>query len=379
MSDMITAEAAAFAWPVGGYAPGGYMCKCSTCGKTHMAEKRAWQCADCVIQRLHAQLADAKAAQAMVVERVAEIALEFEQCAAPDAIRALADMDGLALVQALRAERDELKQKLISPDPYEDTAHFDDHSVNRFAAVMKGKLASKRLQGRGGWQAPEVPNGYLSRLLREHVDKGDPVDVANLAMMIHQRGERIAPENEGATCKAIDKAEADRARLAAANAALQAQVARLVGLLKKSRPSVANMAYGWPEDDALVKEIDAALADTDGMALVQALRAERDEAKRLMEMRHREMLAADELMRKHQRRAEKAEADRDRLAAANAALEARLARLVEALASLDKAASEVSRLGAVTGSQWTRLNIASLKARAALAEVQADARREGGE
>ena len=39
-------------WPVGGYAPGLYMCKCSTCGKTHHADKRAWQCADCVIQRL---------------------------------------------------------------------------------------------------------------------------------------------------------------------------------------------------------------------------------------------------------------------------------------------------------------------------------------
>jgi hypothetical protein len=71
--------------------------------------------------------------------------------------------------------------------------------------------------------------------------------------------------------------------------------------------------------------------DTDGLALVQALRAERDEAKRLMQARHREMLAADDLMRKHQRRAEKAIADRDRLAAANAALEAKLARLVGAL------------------------------------------------
>jgi hypothetical protein len=85
---------------------------------------------------------------------------------------------------------------------------------------MKGKLAAKRLQGRGGWQEPDVENGYLSRLLREHVDKGDPVDVANLAMMIHQRGERIGPENEGATCGAIERAEAERddarAELAAA-------------------------------------------------------------------------------------------------------------------------------------------------------------------
>ena len=154
--------------------------------------------------------------------------------AAPDLARQLlATLDALAearAAQALvveRAERDALKKKLISPDPYEDTAHPDDHAVNRFAAVMKGKLAAKRLQGRGGWQEPEVPNGYLSRMLREHVDKGDPVDVANLAMLIHQRGERIAPQNEGASCKAIDDAIADRDRLAAANAVLEAKVAGL--------------------------------------------------------------------------------------------------------------------------------------------------------
>ena len=119
-------------------------------------------------------------------------------------LRALAPADGLAAVEALR------KEQTSSPNPYDDCAHFDDHAVNRFAVAMKGKLAAKRLQGRGGWQEPDVENGYLSRLLREHVDKGDPVDVANLAMMIHQRGERIGPENEGATCGAIERAEAER-------------------------------------------------------------------------------------------------------------------------------------------------------------------------
>lgn len=29
----------------------------------------------------------------------------------------------------------------------------------------------------------------LQKMLVEHVGKGDPVDVANFAMMIHQRGE----------------------------------------------------------------------------------------------------------------------------------------------------------------------------------------------
>ena len=59
-------------------------------------------------------------------------------------------------------------------------------------------------------------------------------------------------------------------------------------------------------------------------ALIREAEAERDEAQRLMQMRHREMLAADELMRKHQGRAVAAEAERDRLAAANAALEAQV-------------------------------------------------------
>ena len=40
---------------------------------------------------------------------------------------------------------------------------------------------------------------------------------------------------------------------------------------------------------------------------IEALVKERDEAKRLMQARHREMLAADGLMRKHQRRAERME------------------------------------------------------------------------
>ena len=71
-------------------------------------------------------------------------------------------------------------------------AHEDDLAVDRFAAVMKAKLAKKRDDGRGGWSGPECSEGSLSRMLRDHVVKGDPVDVANFAMMLHQRGERIA-------------------------------------------------------------------------------------------------------------------------------------------------------------------------------------------
>lgn len=121
------------------------------------------------------------------------------------------------------------------------------------------------------------------------------------------------------------------------------------------------------------------LAPDAGVKGLAALRAERDEAKRLMQLRHREMLAADDLMRKHQRRAETAEADRDRLAAANAALEAQVARLVGALNEID--ALDPEHL--IDGCSQAALRGLVLRmgeiARAALAEVQADARREGGE
>jgi hypothetical protein len=76
----------------------------------------------------------------------------------------------------------------------QNPAHFDNKSVYAFAYAMRVKLAAKRLEGRGGWQDTDTcSNDHLSRLLREHVEKGDPVDVGNFCMMIHQRGESIAP------------------------------------------------------------------------------------------------------------------------------------------------------------------------------------------
>lgn len=72
--------------------------------------------------------------------------------------------------------------------------HPDDEAVDRFAAKMKAKLARKRAEGRGGWDDKRYcSQELLSVLLRAHVAKGDPVDVANLAMMLHQRGESILP------------------------------------------------------------------------------------------------------------------------------------------------------------------------------------------
>lgn len=79
--------------------------------------------------------------------------------------------------------------------PFVRPRHTDDRHVEEFAAAMRDKLALKRAEGRGGWEDKDhCSNEHLSRLLHEHIAKGDPVDVANFAMMIHQRGERIGDD-----------------------------------------------------------------------------------------------------------------------------------------------------------------------------------------
>lgn len=67
--------------------------------------------------------------------------------------------------------------------------HTDDLAVDRFAEAMKDKLAKKRAEGRGGWE--DCPGEMLSKMLVDHVEKGDPVDVANFCMMLHQSNQRI--------------------------------------------------------------------------------------------------------------------------------------------------------------------------------------------
>lgn len=73
----------------------------------------------------------------------------------------------------------------------QEQPHPDDEAVDRFAAAMKAKLEKKRAEGRGGWEDKNQCSAeFLNRLLNEHVGKGDPVDVGNLAMMLWNRGER---------------------------------------------------------------------------------------------------------------------------------------------------------------------------------------------
>ena len=57
--------------------------------------------------------------------------------------------------------------------------------VSAFAREMKKKLREKMREGYHGWDDPDSFNPKaIMRALVDHVDKGDPVDVANVAAFL---------------------------------------------------------------------------------------------------------------------------------------------------------------------------------------------------
>lgn len=72
-------------------------------------------------------------------------------------------------------------ERLLSKMP-PDAAHADDTAISGFASALSAKMAEGREKGRNGWQTCPVPD--LWAMLQDHVEKGDPRDVALLAMMI---------------------------------------------------------------------------------------------------------------------------------------------------------------------------------------------------
>ncbi|MCW6058271.1 hypothetical protein [Pseudomonas fragariae (ex Marin et al. 2024)] len=77
------------------------------------------------------------------------------------------------------------------PFPAQVDQHPDNQAVDEFAAAMKTKLAKARANGRHGWSESWVQDKHLADLLVGHVPKGNAgnfEDIANFAMMLHQRG-----------------------------------------------------------------------------------------------------------------------------------------------------------------------------------------------
>lgn len=71
--------------------------------------------------------------------------------------------------------------------------HEDDGAIDQFAQVLKDKMRSNREKGRTTWRDPAYSAGEISRHLREHVDKGDPRDVAIYCMFLLAKAARIEP------------------------------------------------------------------------------------------------------------------------------------------------------------------------------------------
>lgn len=60
-----------------------------------------------------------------------------------------------------------------------------------FSTAMAQKLYDKYVQGYSGFDS--CTEAKLSAMLRDHVDKGDPVDVANFCCFLYANGQHIAP------------------------------------------------------------------------------------------------------------------------------------------------------------------------------------------
>ena len=64
--------------------------------------------------------------------------------------------------------------------------------VDEFSAEMKRKLIEKvDRDGYAGWDSEEWSVDEIERCLLEHVDKGDPVDVANFAAFMWNHDDEI--------------------------------------------------------------------------------------------------------------------------------------------------------------------------------------------
>lgn len=94
--------------------------------------------------------------------------------------------------QNLGTENQQLKDQ-VQAMQLERSTHVDDIGIDRFTNAMRVKMAYARAKGRSGWDDPAQCSGeHLATLLVEQLTKGNAgtfEDVANFAMMLHQRQE----------------------------------------------------------------------------------------------------------------------------------------------------------------------------------------------
>lgn len=84
--------------------------------------------------------------------------------------------------------------KEYAPMKYKTQDYIDDaeeHALEQchdeFCFELKSKLMKKRREGKQGWDNPQWDKEDILRQLREHIDKGDMLDVAAFAMFAWNR------------------------------------------------------------------------------------------------------------------------------------------------------------------------------------------------
>lgn len=186
-----------------GLASRGYEFACSCCNDTGAVARKRWN--------TRARLAAIQGGMGEVIEPCADLRaissevkrytrcgmsivedkkggwVEYSDYAALEAENARLAED-VKKWQAL-AQNVETLERITESAEARRAQHPDDVAVDHFAAAMKSKLAKSREKGRHGWQAASA--AHLSSLLYRHMYKADPLDVANLAMMLYQNGQAI--------------------------------------------------------------------------------------------------------------------------------------------------------------------------------------------
>lgn len=157
-------------------------------------------------------------------------------------------------------------------------AHPDDAAVDALAAVMKAKLAKQRAKGYGGWSdKAQCSQQRLSDMLRAHVDKGDPVDVANFCAFLVARSEGITAQDAPLPLLLRDIARDFGISVPQACAALKpwgdystnsAVTSEMAKKLREAFPTPAHPAEGVPAQanrDAVIQNLtNAGVLEHDG-------------------------------------------------------------------------------------------------------------------
>ncbi|AOJ09641.1 hypothetical protein WS71_20225 [Burkholderia mayonis] len=178
---------------------------CARCGQhKHTPLRIDWMggyvCLTCIDRELESRspaLAAEAAASPAAEEEVIPVIMYNGDAKRNPALRELLNRQALRHVLS-NPRGEESPQPAQADAPAEAREpHSDDVAVDSFAAVIKHKLALARDKGRGGWETCSPTD--LSRMLREHVEKGDPRDVANFCMMLWHHGSPIvsAPADAG--------------------------------------------------------------------------------------------------------------------------------------------------------------------------------------